>query len=121
MGSGMCEMEPFRTLNYWISYGVPYPSFKDFAKQNGCLYHKLGEPSVATGAEPDVRLLDYRRKLEVQGLIHETIQSAEEAFKKLQEANYSNGYPNPAELARLVVASRNTRPRPKTGDEPNQV
>ena len=121
MGTRVCEMEPFRTLNYWISYGLLYPSYKNFAKQCGCVRYKPREPSVAIGAEPDVRLPNHRRELEVQGLVNETIQSAEEAFKKFQEKNYPNGYPDPAELARLVVASRNTRLRPKTGDEPNQV
>ena len=40
MGARMCEMEPFKTFQSWPSHGLPYPTFKDFAKQYGCVRYQ---------------------------------------------------------------------------------
>jgi hypothetical protein len=121
MGTRMCEMEPFKSLNSWISYGVPYPSFKDFAKLYGCVYNESREPSMAAGTEQEVRLSNSGREQSVQGLVNETIQSAEETFKKLQEKDNLNWNSEPTGTLRLMVSGRYSGSRTKTGDEPNKV
>ena len=108
MGAGDFEVEPSEASAY--IQGIRYSAAKISRHINrlGYLHRKFRERCLVDGKLPKVPELSDRREQSLQRSLDKAIQSNQEALKKLQETNNTDGYTNPSRTGRSLVAGGHT-------------
>jgi len=122
MDRGSSKMGAFKTFDNIQSDGDTRTEDERLEEFFAYIRRKSREFDLAFGAEyKEFRQSNHRREQSIQRPSDQEIQSAEEAFKKLQASYYPYWYANPTGNGRPVVTDWHLGFRGTLGDEPDKV